>query len=314
MSVLKQVTRISNDQIIGEGKIDSILLFDQEKWTLYPLGEVGLPQLNFDNMACDSRGQLWLYALLGETLCRFYGNTADVFRAGDRGLPSASLLVLGFATDAEGGLWAAMGTEGVYRFDGAIWQRITLPDSGISGHVTRVTTDHAGRIWLVVDNDDYTSFVLYDGKRWEEYARVPISYKTDVVQALTIDKDGMLWVGWAEQGLWVLDRAGGLWTKHTTENSALPDNHIRCIVVDKAGRVWVAGSGGITIFDGTESVCWRAIIPDVPHGPLGHEDVMQARARGDDRPYLFIGNYLVIDSQSRIWALSGNGVSVFSEA
>lgn len=328
VGVLGNKTRIVSDGgLISTGYTHSILLLHQEEWTQYSLEELGLSSdLVIYQMACDEAGSLWMDVHHG-ILCRFDGRTADIFRAGEKELPLDRGPILAFVADSEGGFWVAIGSMGVCRFDGATWERFTPENSGLtSGYVTRMTLDHLGRVWFAISNAGETHFVWYDGKRWEEHAHVPIGLNTSEVEGLAVDKQGVLWVGWAgdptgkrRPQIWALHQVEGSWTKYTAKNAALSNLvYIKSIVVDNAGRVWLGPGNGISIIDEPESVCWEAMLPGVRHGPLSRKDVMRAQKRGDDRTYIFLSGYVAVDKWGQIWTTSRGGddwgVCVFSEA
>jgi ligand-binding sensor domain-containing protein len=319
-SVWKQEQYMSDGKLFGTGKTVGLLLFDQEQWIYYPVSELGLSERSIRLMACDLRGYIWLY-ISPNTICRFDGRTTDIFRGGERGLPLSFGTVDAFAADIEGGVWAALGTAGAFYFDGSLWKRLSLEDRLVDGSMSNVTVDQAGRAWFAMEKDAHAVFARYDAMRLQYYCEAPISVETAHVEALAVDKKGILWVGWSymsgyeEAGLWALEKAGGEWTQYTTENSALPDPNILSLCVDNVGRVWAGTSEGFAIFDGADSVVWRAIMPGIPHGPISEEEVDQAITLGTPRSsYTYIGHFAVTDSHSRVWALSHNGISVFSEA
>lgn len=319
MQVVKMKTTTEGSSLVTSGKTEGILLFDREKWSLFRLGEKGLPMLDVHLMTCDQSGQLWLY-MPPENICQFNGKMTKVFHAGEMGLPLDLSLLSSISTDVENGVWIGTFSVGVYRFDSILWRRIVSNTHLLHGQVMAIFKDHTGKLWFAVQNEMLTVFVEYDGEEWKEYAEVSIGYRQENIQALGIDKKGALWVGWndpggrSKLGLWVLEHPAARWIKFTTKNSALPVNDIKSIAFDKSNRAWVGTSGGLTIFDNSQSVCWGAILPNTLQTPLDRHEAMLAKERGEERPYVFIGDQVVHDSLGQIWTWSSNGVSVFAEA
>jgi ligand-binding sensor domain-containing protein len=291
------------------------LQIDQDKRNFFPSDQGSLPQLSFAELGCDPWGQLWLNALLERTLYRYDGKTVGVFPFGEKGLPADAVTHLyGFATGADGNLWAALGVDSAYCFDGASWRQYMPPKSLFVGSLMRIVADFSGRIWFVVSNESYTSFVWYDGKQWHEYARLSFGPEYDVVTAFVVDRSGTLWVGWDSQGVWSLESKSDEWTQYRTKNSALPDMCVFSMAVDRANRIWVGTGEGIAVFADKESAVWRKVTLNVrahPRKITGNVARQMSYRKKDLRP--IVAYHVVMDVQDRIWAWSGDGVCVFSE-
>jgi ligand-binding sensor domain-containing protein len=322
INVLRQDMRTSKGKTVFKTHTGGILLFDKEQWNLFHPEQIGLPDLTVQAMACDWTGALWLH-MSEQTLCRFDGQTIDFFPPDTRGLPSQLWApYYGFAAGTKNNFWLILSSIGVGRFDGTQWRWFTSENSDlISNWVTSAAVDHIGRTWFAVSDENNTNFIIYDDGRWEEHSQVPIGHEQYIANALVVDKKGQLWVAWQpttgvsdELGLWTLNPTNQVWAKYTTENSALPINAVKTLVIDAANRVWASTSAGFAIFDGAKSIRWTKIKPRVVQGPLNKEDSEQAVTHAEDQPYISISDIAVIDTKGRIWARSRNGVSVFTEA
>ncbi len=314
-TVLGQETLINNRRITSRAWMQGILLFDNDRWTWFPWDNTGLPQHYFDShVVCDSVGHLWLF---GAVVARFDGAASEVFHTKERGLPPAPLVNSRLAAGHGKEMWLTTRLRGIYRFNGNDWQEVDLGNTEFH-HVPvyDVRVDQLGRVWLALWLGKEVSFVWYNESRWEEYIRIPANKMADVL-AFMIDPKGKLWVGWSEAGLWVLDQPGGKWVKYTIENSALPSDRIESLEIDRSGRVWVGAGDGIAVFDDTESACWWKIRPGIPDKPLSQEELRQIRQSGEgpvaNISYPTVFDEAVLDTQGRIWASSGNGISVFAE-
>jgi len=83
--------------------------------------------------------------------------------------------------------------------------------------------------------------------------------------SLTQDKQGRLFVGTEDFGVWMRDTAGH-WHQFNNRNSNLADNSVYALAVDKKGRVWAGtGRSGVSVFDGVQT--WRNY--NLLNGPLG---------------------------------------------
>jgi ligand-binding sensor domain-containing protein len=318
ISVEQAEIQQGDNWLFSTSKHRGLLRFQDLGWEYFVLGECDLPKQHIHGMGSDAQGDLWLsMAQPLNTLYRFDGRSANAYRAGELGLPSQIAIVSAISADLAGGLWVALDFgDGACRFDGKMWRCFNSDNSGLpSNAIQHLTVDYLGRIWFAVRQNKETRLIWYDGDRWDEYAVLP--RVSGDVQAMVLDRLNRLWVGLSDQsGLWCLPETKAAWTKYTQNNSALPDDSIRSLVVDARGRTWAAASGGLAIFQSGESVCWNAILPGIKHGPVNmhSEDISLSKRRGDDPAYTYIGNDVAIDSFGHIWASNGNGVSMFVES
>ncbi len=85
--------------------------------------------------------------------------------------------------------------------------------------------------------------------------------------ALTGDRQGHIWVGTEDNGVWRYDPTKKQWTQFTAQSTGggLGDNDIYSLTCDRLGRVW-AGTGrdGVSVFNGKS---WKTYGPI--DGPLG---------------------------------------------
>jgi len=303
---LEQIShQVSKTLISSSSKTIGFLRFENDNWTLFPLGEYGLPQVDYPlrQITSDSLGRLWFYDPPHTIFC-FDGEKCGAFHSGQKGLPSdmvnINLLSNPFVHDAKGDLWVAMGPTGFYHFDGTNWQKLSKEKHRLTdGWVTKATLDFVGRLWFTIQQSKSTQFVCYDGKQCRVYADVPVGFEEAVIQAFAVDRKGRLFVSWEHMsdGLWVIDPKDNTFQKMTTFNSALPGNEIISVTLDKSGRVWVgAFEGGVTIFQGNQSVYWSAFTPGVIQVP------------GDDHdPKILLSYDLVANNNGQIWARSYDG-------
>lgn len=318
MTILRQTTDTTPQSV--KNWRQSLLMFDRDTWTLFPLGERGLPECGFDNIACDLTGSLWLLSGSNGILCRFDGTATEVFRAGSHGLPADEYLyVLGFVADRQRGFFAAMGLNGVYRFDGADWNKFEPPNVTFKrGFAARLAVDKQGYLWCAVSEGKAVHFMRWDDSRWEERVTAVFKRTSDTVESFVFDEDGNLWVGWNEQAVWMWHMTNSKWVKYNLSNSALPDSYVTSAVVDKRNRVWIGTGGGVAVFEGQESTWWGAVKPNVVDTSASLEALRRTR-RIEGPPtanliYPTVSRHVVLDSQGRIWADGINAVGLFIEA
>ena len=107
--------------------------------------------------------------------------------------------------------------------------------------------DPKGKRWVTAIGGVYTlednEWVLYDN--------------TDLIssEGLFIDDKGRVFVGSYGNGLFIYEDGG--WQNYSRENSDIASNHVREIVVDGRGRVWVATEYGLSILEKEEWTSYR---------------------------------------------------------
>jgi ligand-binding sensor domain-containing protein len=330
--VVKPTIANEDGIMVSSGRTYGIMMYDQKRWHSFRLEEMGLAQpIGTVGLSCGDAGHLWINLTTDareNLLYHFDGVGTTVFRSNEIGLPSDSLSWADLVSDSRRQLWAALGSMGAYFFDGARWQRFDGLDYLDEGAwVTQLALDHSGHLWFAVQKARSTSFVSYDSTKRRLRATAPVGYRKSAMQglvrALAIDGTGRLWVGWeypegaTPLGLWTLEAGSSEWVKYTSRNSALPEDQIRGIAFDGKGRAWVVTVGGLTIFEGPESVNWGAALPGMTHGPVSEEEGLllmdDAISKAEPAQYVLIGGGVACDLHGRIWTGCGNGVGVFLE-
>jgi len=67
-----------------------------------------------------------------------------------------------------------------------------------------------------------------------------------VINQFLVDKNGKLWIGTNEQGLWRVDNNRAV---RISENDGLKAKTVKALISDKQGRVWCASNSGLYIYD-----------------------------------------------------------------
>jgi signal transduction histidine kinase/ligand-binding sensor domain-containing protein/CheY-like chemotaxis protein/HPt (histidine-containing phosphotransfer) domain-containing protein len=178
-------------------------------------------------MTEDREGRIWIGTMHG----------LFVLNAGDRTLidPLSELHsghISALQIDAEGALWVAMGTGGLYRFDGRQFQAVQSASHSAADAVTAMLLDPDGALWLGTN-----SGLLYRKLRSDDQ----LSQRAQLgsrVRALARDHDGNLWIGTSAGGLvrWRDDDFREL----TSNQFASGD--LGALFEDPEGSLWV-GSG-----------------------------------------------------------------------
>ncbi|MCE3225878.1 MAG: hypothetical protein K0S32_429 [Bacteroidetes bacterium] len=169
--------------------------------------------------------------------------------------------------DKNGRLWFGTCTAGVCVYDGKTYSWLNYEELGAP--VRSIFEDKNGNIWI---GNNGNGLFKYDGKSLinftkEHHLDNPDFLKTMVgkegtlarVWSITDDKDGNLWIGTIDAGVWKYDThpngsagRGERLTNYTTQNG-LGSNFIWTIFRDKNDCLWFGtdGSGVYTLDDKT---------------------------------------------------------------
>lgn len=236
----------------------------------------GLAQSQIRAMAQDGAGYLWFGTLGGAS--RFDGERF-VNHSLQSGLPDAQVSAM--ITDRDGRLWSGAGSTVVQR-QGIGWVEYPLPvERGI--RILGLAFDKQGR--LLAGTDGGGLFVLDNGKAtplpgypqdtaryvrclltladgrvliglrsglllWDDgkCTRVRLGNgRVNNISALAEGADGSWWVGTYLDGLFRIAPDGGR-TVYTVENG-LVVNNVRCLLVDRSGRLWVGTKFGVNVME-----------------------------------------------------------------
>jgi Two component regulator propeller len=160
--------------------------------------------------------------------------------------------------DKAGNVWFGTQSQGVCRYDGTTFSYLT--DKNLAGPAVRAMyQDHSGNLWF---GNNGGGLFRYDGKTLSnvteekglgnpEFLQGIFNDKVGTlarVWAINEDREGNLWVGTIDAGLWKFD--GKNWTNYTTKEGLL-GNAIWAISKDNLGELWFVINGEtICKFDG----------------------------------------------------------------
>jgi ligand-binding sensor domain-containing protein len=158
--------------------------------------------------------------------------------------------------DKNDNLWFGTSTAGVCKYDGKTYK--WLDNKELAAPVRSIFEDKKGIIWI--GNNGYGLF-RYDGKTLVNFTKEqnlenPGFIKTFEskegtlarVWTITDDKQGNLWIGTIDAGVWKYD--GHTLTNYTTKDE-LGINFIWTIYKDKQGTLWFGTDGaGVYSFNG----------------------------------------------------------------
>jgi signal transduction histidine kinase/ligand-binding sensor domain-containing protein/DNA-binding response OmpR family regulator len=217
----------------------------------------GLSQNAVAGIAQDQRGFMWFATKDG--LNRYDGYQFVVFRHN----PFDSTSISDSETncvfvDRRGRLWVGTRNGGLNRFD-RVHERFSRVREGPTRDITAIVEDSSGTIWvgsageglfrLTVDDRDEVTV-----KRFVHSPENASSLSADRVNAVLVDRHGVLWVG-TDAGLDRGESSSGneLTLTHLTVRSNAPltliDTVVTALHEDSHGRLWIGGVPGISAFD-----------------------------------------------------------------
>ena len=137
---------------------------------------------------------------------------------------------------------------GLLRWDlvSSTYTKYTVADGLPSIMINDVETDGLGRVWVATDK----GLSKLEGTTWTNYIpQVPYGGGTQAceqVNKLAITNDNKVWLRcfansplvYGPQGVTLFDGVS-TWTTYNESNSAIPDDDIRSLVVDKNNHLWI---------------------------------------------------------------------------
>jgi signal transduction histidine kinase/ligand-binding sensor domain-containing protein/DNA-binding NarL/FixJ family response regulator len=205
----------------------------------------------------DSDGGVWL-ATIGGGLARWDRSTDRFERfRNDPANPDtiASDAIRTMLIDSRGRVWAGTQAHGVSVLDRKSRKTERL-SAALGAHlpsdaVFALAEDAHHRVWIGTER----GIAVVDVDKAPLVARavlLPGETPQPRVRSLTIDKDGIVWIGTIDRGLLRYDSKEHMVRAfaHRPESSeSLSDNHVRAVLEDDEGRLWVATAGGLNLLD-----------------------------------------------------------------
>lgn len=301
------------------GTSDGLFRFDGVQFERFTPLSGGLPRVSVSSLLALPDGGLWVgYTRGGASFIDRHGRTTDY--AFDRnGLPFGR--VGSFARDHDGTVWT-LATGGIARFERGGWRRLPL-DLGFSSKTAHAFfVDREGTLWVGAATPDRILYLAKGTGKFQDtglptsstvlgqtaagtlvfadirddliYAMPPrgstagaprlvVDHRS---QAITLDRDGNLWVGGI--GLARMPSgtpqargaAGGLAVERFGRADGLSGSVVSDLLEDREGNMWVTTEGGLDRFR-RRNVRWER------HRPAAGDAALVPGNNGD------------------IWALSG---------
>lgn len=203
--------------------------------------------------ACEfaADGALWI-GTRNAGAVRILNGKEQHFRSRDGDASSlANDFVLNIQRDSRGELWLI--TPGVVqRWLGGRFERfVHSPESQFGdlggAAVAEMVEDPSGVLWLGTEGSGLAKL-----SRFARKARllVPPSRISPHVRTPVMDRDGNVWMGMNQDGVFRWNRASGTWTHFTADahiSNRLPTPEVRAMLAARGGTIWASSRAGGTI-------------------------------------------------------------------
>lgn len=170
--------------------------------------------------------------------------------------------VNGILEDSSGDLWIVTEGGGLNRFERESETFVHFrhdpddPSSLAHDKARAIVEDGLGNLWIGT-RGGLSRFSPKVGafEHYHHDPNDPTSLSQELVQALGVDQDGRVWVGSYDQGLNLLNRGKGTFTRYSESSShllALASNRVRSIYQDRSGLLWIGTSQGVSKYRGRQ--------------------------------------------------------------
>jgi signal transduction histidine kinase/CheY-like chemotaxis protein/streptogramin lyase len=244
--------------------------------------EAGIPPDRWDAVLGDGEGNLWIRS----------PTKVLVRRAGARNFVETLATDINWVTgssvsldrDPQGRLIVPTESGLLRRRGFRDWERIGIEQGLPTDPTCCVLADRQGSLWVGLAGSGLARWVGYN--EWESWTGAE-DLPGNNVQAIHRDSLGRLWVG-TESGLHLRSADGKSWA-HWTTKQGLAGNAVRAITSSSDGTLWIGCSpGGITRLDPRMGRTTRYVLGS----DLGQDWIIQ----------------LMVDAESRLWAVTRGGV------
>lgn len=216
----------------------------QNEWIVFDWTNSSLPGNNCSGIYTDANGTLWIATNQGAAS---YDNSGwNTFS-----LPATGILpnfLSSAQPDQNGDLWAGAFQNGLSSYKNGTWTSET------TGNVKDVHVDSLNQVWIAT-SDQGLKYYNTNTNSWLNFrTNNTQGFNSDVVNCVTDDGKGTIYVGFDPQGNWVGGMAsfdGSTWTRWNTTINSLPSNNINRIIFKQDGSMVIATDAGLVMGSGS---------------------------------------------------------------
>lgn len=223
------------DGSLAVAQMSAISVFDGQTWKSIDGGwGYGSPEA----LACDQDGAFWVAHFEG--VSQFKDGSWATFPSSDLATGEAANDLVGdVAVTPDGSVWVAT-TYSIAQYDNGQWN-IFQEGQGFDDKyfIDQLAVDSQGQLWASHGG----GLLAHKDGAWVSYDNP--GYVSN--QSMGIDAYDRVWVGTLSDGVLVFEN--GTWTSYTMDKG-LSSNTVYAVAPDANGRVWLATSYGLDVFDG----------------------------------------------------------------
>jgi ligand-binding sensor domain-containing protein len=227
-----------------------IVKFTGTRWNTYDTSDTKLTTNWVQTIGTSPTGLVWFssWSLGPNGLVSLNGNTWTSFVKSSAGW--SGLQIRAITCESNGTAWFCTTDSGVQKFDGTTWTSYKASNSLLPGNeVVAAAIAPDGAKWFGTSK----GLAKFDGSTWTTFgAPAGFTAKSIVDRSIAIQKNGNVWVGTADSGVYSYD--GSAWKKYdntTTPALGLYGNHVPAVAVDSSQNIWISTGLGIARFDGS---------------------------------------------------------------
>ncbi len=232
-------------------------IFDGSSWTYMNSSNTPITPEGVASVVHDHRGWVWistelgLYCWAGDEWRHYYDGPDSYNGAQLFGNNMATVAVRndGLVSVATRNAGLVYITEDDYLYYTA--SNANFPDNSANA----VALDSNGDRWLACPSGGLIRHAgPHDDQLWFQYNVASMGFPNNTMNCLAIGSDDRKYVGTENWGILLFDSPGA-WTSLDSDNSGLPDNDVRSIMIDDQGVIW-AGTflGGLARYDPATSI------------------------------------------------------------
>ena len=213
----------------------------------------GLPLSESPAFMLDSDGSIWISSFYSsQPIYRFDGKVwrPPELPTGDPALKDLSLHITSMLRGKDGALWLGLDRDGILRFDGKAWTHFGAEQGVPEKSIGRLLEDRSGVLWAAAGEAGLLRFESATG-RWQG---VELPRPDAPVFSIAQLPDDSLWASGDNFILRSTD-GGGQWDNVATREDGI--TFPTSVVQDGSGRVWVAASNGVGMYDGGQWRRWQ---------------------------------------------------------
>ena len=252
--------------------------FDGRSFSFLGSTNAGTARLDVRSIFEDRNQTVWLATESDVSRVNRDGSLVPVITAGSD--TNASLNVTCSYEDRQGRLWFGTVNQGVYcRQADSITK---LPDPALDATIVLcIAEDRDGQIWVGTSLGLY----CYDA----QLRGTGLPRLTDQIQALLVDRHGVLWIGTSGHGLGRYQHAR---YDFLQKADGLGSDYVNALAEDSEGNVWVGTRNGISQIS----------------------DVKFPIQPASENPAIKDANAVALSAHGGVWISSGGGVTRFDPA